>query len=215
MSQLRTTKATIETLGGAAIVPVIPEVARLRIDVFREYPYLYDGSEEHERTYLGRYADEPGSTVVIARAGGVIVGASSAIPMLRAGEEVIKPFRAAGVDPAQVYYYGESVLRREWRGHGIGVAFFAAREGRARELGFPVVTFCAVERPADHPRRPPDYVPLNAFWTHRGYTRRPDLVCRFAWKEIDQAPASPKTLTFWVKNLDLGTPGVAQPGSRR
>lgn len=209
MNESPTAEATIETLGGAAIAPVTPEVARLRIDVFREFPYLYDGSEDHERKYVGKYVDEPRSTVVIARVGGVIVGASTAIPMLKAGEDVIKPFRAAGVDPARVYYFGESVLRKEWRGHGIGVSFFRAREARARELGFPIVTFCAVDRSSRHPRRPPDYVPLDAFWTHRGYTRRSELVCHFTWKEIDEARASPKTLTFWVKNLDQTATDIA------
>ena len=76
--------------------------------------------------------------------------------------------RAAGHDVARVYYYGESVLLPGWRGRGIGVAFFAAREARARELGFKVGTFCAVVRPDNHPLRPAD-----------GYGRRgsPSLDC--------------------------------------
>jgi hypothetical protein len=81
------------------------------------------------------------------------------------------------------------------------VAFFARRETRARALGFKLAAFCAVERPADHPRRPKDYVPLDAFWTKRGYTRRPDLRTTFTWRDLDETEESPKPMVFWTKLL--------------
>ena len=196
-----TGRAVVETLAGAAVERAIPDLARLRIAVFRDFPYLYDGDLNYERKYLRKFADLPESTLVVARDGDAIVGASTALPMANAGNDVIKPFRAASLDPAQYYYFGESVLLPAYRGQGIGVAFFARREERARALGFRHATFCAVDRPADHPRRPKSYTPLDAFWTHRGYVKGPDLVATFAWKEIDEAEESPKTLTFWVKTL--------------
>jgi GNAT superfamily N-acetyltransferase len=196
-----TGRAVVETLAGAAVERAIPDLARLRIAVFRDFPYLYDGDLDYERKYLRKFADLPESTLVVARDGDAIVGASTALPMVNAGDDVMKPFRDAALDPAQYYYFGESVLLPAYRGQGMGVAFFAHREERARTLGFRHATFCAVDRPADHPRRPEGYTPLDAFWTHRGYVKRPDLVATFGWKEIDEAEESPKTLTFWVKTL--------------
>ncbi len=194
-------RAGVETLAGAAVEPAIPDLARLRIAVFRDFPYLYDGDLDYERKYLRKFARLPESTVVVARDGAAVVGASTALPMTDAGDDVIRPLHARGLDPAQFYYFGESVLLPGYRGQGIGVAFFAEREARARALGFRHAAFCAVDRAADHPRRPQGYVPLDAFWTRRGYAKRSDLVATFAWKEIDEAKESPKTLTFWVKTL--------------
>ena len=194
-------RAVVETLAGEAVEQAIPDLARLRIAVFRDFPYLYDGDLDYERRYLRKFAQLPESTLVVARDGAAIVGASTAQPMVNAGEEVMAPFRAHHLDPAQYYYFGESVLIRAYRGQGIGVAFFARREERARELGFRYATFCAVDRSADHPRRPKDHMPLDAFWTRRGYVKRPELVATFSWKELDEADESPKTLTFWVKSL--------------
>ncbi len=93
------------------------------------------------------------------------------------------------------------MLTREFRGRGLGVKFFEQRETRARGLGFRIAAFCAVDRPADHPRRPKDYASLDKFWGKRGYTKRPDLTTSFAWKDLDEAAATPKPMTFWIKTL--------------
>ena len=191
----------VETLSGLAVAPVIPDLARLRVEVFREFPYLYDGDPAYESKYLRKYVDLPESTVVVARQGTEIVGASTALPLPNAEEEIIAPFRKIGFDPAQVYYFGESGLSRAFRGQGLGVKFFEHREARARGLGFRIAAFCAVDRPQDHPRRPQDYQPLDVFWGKRGYTKRRDLTTQFTWQDLDEAKASPKPMTFWIKTL--------------
>jgi hypothetical protein len=85
------------------------------------------------------------------------------------------------------------------------VRFFEEREAHARELGcFDFICFASVQRPADHPRRPPDYVPLDRFWTRRGYEKHPELHTTFSWRDLDEAKESPKPLVFWLKRLEAG-----------
>lgn len=194
----------IECRRGGEILPFIRDAARLRIEVFREFPYLYDGDSDYEERYLRTYADSPRSLFVLAReaGGGRVVGVSTAIPLDDAEAEFQQPFRAAGIEPAEVFYFGESVLERSWRGRGIGGRFFDERERCARALpGIRMMAFCAVDRPVDHPRRPADYVPLDRFWTRRGFVKRPDLATTYSWKEVGEAEESPKPMTFWVKPL--------------
>lgn len=190
---------TVATLAGEAVRAVIPDLARLRVEVFRDWPYLYDGDRDYERRYLAKYADLPDATVVVARDGDRVIGASTALPLARAEEEMQRPFRAQGLRVEDWYYLGESVLDRAYRGRGLGVAFFAGREARAATLGYRATTFCAVERPDDHPLRPGDYVPLDAFWTRRGYTRRPELRAQFAWQDIDQPGETLHPMVFWTR----------------
>jgi GNAT superfamily N-acetyltransferase len=137
----------------------------------------------------------------VARDGAEIVGASTALPLIKAGKAEQKPFIDAGIDLKSVYYFGESVLLSSYRGRGVGVAFFNAREARARALGFRTTAFCAVERPSDHPRRPKDYVPLDEFWTKRGYKKRPELHTSFSWRDLDEATESAKPMIFWTRDL--------------
>ena len=39
----------IERRSGAALEHYVPELARLRIEVFRDFPYLYDGDYDYEK----------------------------------------------------------------------------------------------------------------------------------------------------------------------
>lgn len=190
----------IKIVHGTAVTPHIADLARLRISVFRAFPYLYEGSEDYEASYLATYAQSPESLFVLALDGERIVGASTGVPMTDASEVFRAPFVAAGIDPATVFYFGESVLLSAYRGRGLGVRFFEERAAYALRLGrFDWCAFCAVDRPADHKLRPADYVPLDDFWGKRGYERRTDLRTMLAWQDIGEAEETEKPMTFWLK----------------
>ena len=192
---------TFETLSGAALQPLLPALSALRIAVFREWPYLYEGAERFEQSYLSAYASAPGSAIVVCRDGALIVGAATCGPMAEGQGDVRRTFQDAGLDPARFCYFGESVLLPAYRGQGAGLRFFAEREAHASRLGLPEATFCGVIRAADDPRRPADYVPLDGFWTRRGYTRRQDLVVQLHYTEIGDAAESAHDLVFWTRTL--------------
>lgn len=197
------TSLRIERLSGGQINRYLPDLARLRITVFHEFPYLYDGSLEYEQHYLATYVDAPDSVMVLVWDGDTVVGAASGLPLAAETAEMIHPFVEHGYDPQRIFYYGESVLLREYRKLGLGKRFFEEREAHVRALGrFNLLTFCAVERPIDHPRRPADYIPLDAFWNRRGFVKHPELHTAFTWRDLDETQESPKPMIFWLKPLD-------------
>lgn len=192
---------TIQSFSGSDAAPFFDDLARLRIAVFRDFPYLYHGDSDYERRYMEIYARSEGSVFILAIDDGTVVGASTGTPMAAETDEVQAPFRKAGRDPADYFYFGESVLLSAYRGQGIGVAFFDGREAQAKKLGLRYTTFCAVERPLNHPRRPADHQPLDAFWQKRGYTHHPELRTTFTWRDLDETQESPKPLSFWIRDL--------------
>lgn len=192
----------IETYQAQQVESVIGELAQLRMEVFREYPYLYDGNLQYEEKYLRAYLESSYFALIVAKDDDKIVGASTCLPLIDEVDEVRAPFMALSYDIDKIFYLGESVLLRPYRDKGIGVRFFEAREAHARRLGgFEWATFCAVERPADDPRRPADYVPLHNFWRKRGYFKRDELDTFFSWKEVGESEESLKPMTFWMKHL--------------
>ncbi|MCL5974858.1 MAG: GNAT family N-acetyltransferase, partial [Gammaproteobacteria bacterium] len=51
----------LKRLSGEALNQFIPELAKLRIQVFRDFPYLYDGDPDYEARYLQTYIEAPAS----------------------------------------------------------------------------------------------------------------------------------------------------------
>ncbi|MCW2394698.1 MULTISPECIES: GNAT family N-acetyltransferase [unclassified Sphingobium] len=193
---------TVETLRDReARHAAIDDLARLRITVFREWPYLYDGSVDYEQRYLSAFLDGADAALVIARNGSAIIGAATASPMSGQDEPLQAPFRAQGIEVDRLFYFGESVLLGAYRGHGLGHAFFDAREAVAREAGATATCFCGVIRPADHPLRPAEARDLGPFWHKRGYQPLEGIIAEYRWKDIDQTDETSHPMQFWSRNL--------------
>ena len=191
----------VRVLTGVALDAALDAVARLRISVFREWPYLYDGHLDYERDYLNAYRNNPSAVLVGAFEGEQLIGAATGMPMLHHADEFASAFQDLNWNLADVFYCAESVLLKTYRGRGIGHKFFDLREEHARALGCRKVAFCAVQRPINHSLRPPDYRPLDAFWNKRGYTSVPNAIAHFSWKDIDVATETTKPLQFWARDL--------------
>lgn len=192
----------IRTARGADLLPHVPALARLRITVFRDWPYLYAGDQDYEERYLATYAESPRAAVVLALDGDTVVGASTCLPLADETDNVQAPFREAGIAVGRVFYFGESILLPRYRGAGVGVRFFAEREAHARAVSdCDFAVFCAVQRPAEHPMKPGGAVPLDAFWRKRGFSPKPRLSCIMHWKEVGAVEETPHRLAFWMKSL--------------
>lgn len=191
----------IRALTGGELMQAVPALARLRIAVFADYPYLYDGDHGYEAQYVREFIAEPGSVLIAALDGDRIVGAATASPMAGQKPEFRAPFEDRGIDTASLFYFGESVLLSEYRGQGVGHAFFDAREGHAMNAGANAACFASVMRPEDHPQRPDDYRSNDAFWTKRGYAPIEGLETQLAWKEHGEEAESPKSMQYWMRRF--------------
>ena len=196
------TELTFSVLGADEIGGALEDLARLRIDVFAAWPYLYEGDAAYEQRYLARFAASPGAVIIAVRdAGGRMAGAATAAPLADHSDEFAAPFARAGLDPRDFFYLAESVLLPEYRGQGAGRRFFDLREAAARAQGFSRAVFASVMRPEDHPARPSDYMPLDPFWRRLGYRPFEGLVAEFSWRDIGATAETVKPLQVWGKML--------------
>lgn len=192
---------SVRTLQGADLEAALDDVAALRIAVFREWPYLYEGTLMYERQYLANYRNNPDALLVGAFDGDRLVGASTSARMEDHAGEFSAPFAGTGIALTDILYGAESVLLPEYRGQGLGHRFIDLREAYARTLARPYVAFCSVHRATDDPRRPPDARTNDAFWLGRGYAPLPDVVAEFSWTDVGDSQNSYKPLQFWMRRL--------------
>ena len=191
----------VARLTGDALAAALPDVARLRIEVFRAYPYLYEGDAAYEERYLQVYRDSADAILVGAYDGARLIGAATGAPMEDHADDFGAAFAKSGIALERIFYCAESVLLPAYRGQGIGHRFFDLREAQARELGRDYAAFCSVVRPKDHPARPDGYQPLDVFWRKRGYAPLAGAIATFNWREIGAEDESAHPLQVWMRAL--------------
>lgn len=187
---------------GSQINDIASDFAQLRITVFKEFPYLYNGSLEYEMEYIQVYSQSEKAMIFGIYDGDQLIGATTCTPLSFETNAVQLPFKKQQLDIDSIFYFGESILLPEYRGKGFGHLFFDERERHVQSFGtYKTTCFCAVNRPDDHPLRPENYHPNDTFWLKRGYQKNPELACEMEWLDMNQTIPTNKTLIFWIKNI--------------
>jgi hypothetical protein len=184
---------------GKEIVPYINDLARLRIEVFREYPYLYDGNYEYEEKYLSKFSEVEDAYVVLVFDKEQVIGAFTGIPIRFEDETIINQLPQETLNNS--YYLSEIVLQKNYRGKGIGIHLFRLLEEKIIDLKkYKRIYFASVIRPENHPQKPTAYKSLDTIWSSNGYAPT-SYTCNMSWKEILEQAASEKTLAIWEKEI--------------
>ena len=194
-------KYKLQLCTGPAVIPYLSEIARLRITIFEEYPYLYKGSQEIETKYLQAYAEAPDACVFVVRDGETIIGAVTGVPLSGEPASFTAPFAGGPFSLDTIYYLGEVLFFRTYRGQGLGSRLLQEFEDHVRALGRYQRLACAtIERPEDHPLRPGDYHPIDGYLTNAGLIKHPEFRVTRPWPDLD-GHVSDNTMVFWMKEI--------------
>ena len=93
----------------------IEELAKMRIEAFCEYPYLYAGSIEYELEYLKSYTTCTDICVQILSDNGQICGMITSMPMEHSWDELCGDLDNLGVDSCKYFYVCELIIQKEYR----------------------------------------------------------------------------------------------------
>ncbi len=195
------TTITGRWLSGPAIAEVLEVLATLRLDIFLEYPYLYQGRREDERAYLRSYAEKPDAGVLLAYEDEAVIGAATGMPLIHEDAQLQDAFADTALPLDTLYYVGELLFLPAYRNGGLGQQLLAQMENRIRAFGrYRALTCATIERPDDHPLRPRDDIPITRFLARTGFVRLPGVVTHFAWRETDGVTRD-HVMQFWIKDL--------------
>ena len=123
------------------------------------------------------------------------------MPLSQEDAQMLEAFSGHSLTVEGVYYVGELLLYRAYRNRGLGSKLLAEMEAHIRSLGkYHKLTCATLERPADHPARPEDYIPITRFLAHTGFVLLPGVTTQFSWLETDGVKRE-HPMQFWVKEL--------------
>jgi GNAT superfamily N-acetyltransferase len=192
---------TEQLLTGSAVADSLADLASLRILIFQEFPYLYDGRREDELRYLKLYAEAPEAFVIIVTDSGKVVGAATGIPLRHEHQGLIEPFAGSVYPVDEIYYVGELLLYPAYRNQGLGLRLVTQIEDQVRSLGtYRYLTCATVVRSDDHPRRPTQNLPIDRFLARTGFRPLPGMTTEFSWRENDGVTRT-HPMKFWIKEL--------------
>lgn len=192
---------TLKIFSGPEAKKYINEIAHMRISIFKEFPYLYEGSIEYERGYLETYFQSQESVISLLFEKENVVGYASAIPLEQEFAEIQKSFIDAGLNVKEYLYVGELMLQKPQQGLGFFNHWKNFGMQLAKDRGFKYWTGMTVDRPENHPLKPAGYIPLDTLWKRCGAIKDERLKATIPWKQIDTQKEEVNTLSFWIVDL--------------
>lgn len=193
---------TIQLVKGKELLANIAELAKLRLKIFREYPYLYEGDSASEESYLSLFASSSDAFFIVAKGESQLVGAISGIPLDFAQKEIRDAFCQSTIESGGYYALCDILVLKEHRNRKIGSILYKEFENQLLKMKrYTKLVLWQIVRAQDDPRRPNDYFSLDDFWRKKGFIKHPELVCYIPWKEVSDEKAISHRFEFWVKEM--------------
>jgi hypothetical protein len=168
------TKISYKIIKNKEIESYTKYIASLRLMMFKEFPYLYEGSLEQEEKYLSFYTDFPDGRVVLAKQGGCIAGLLTGMPMISICEH-ISDFKKTLDEHKRTlngaYYYGEGLVLPAYRGQGMLTKMFEVLNNEIKIMGYNHAYGITVIRDKNDARRPAHYRDTDTLWDRMGLTK--------------------------------------------
>lgn len=192
----------VRAFTGSGLKPYIHSIAKLRLEVFKDYPYFEDSQLDAETEYLKKISLNKETIAVLIFDNTTLVGVSLGSPLEIEEPALQRPFKECKWNVESYFYFGDSALLKRYRGRGIGHHFFDAREAHVSHYKkFKHICFCVPDCHHPDPNRPKDFVPLDDFWRKRGYVHHPDMKCHLSWKTVNEADPTDHQMSFWIRDL--------------
>ncbi len=189
----------VETLNAASARDHFETLARMRIDEFRGYPYLYEGNIAYEKAYFESYFASEGFRALAVFDGARICGMATYIPLANEAAYMTEPFARAGLDVKKYLYLGEGILEKGCRGKGLFRVFIGYAETLRGEFGLEKVVFMAIREGESDVMRPADYRPKAVLFEKFGFEKIPGLQAEMTYKSSVSHKDEPHTMEFWQK----------------
>lgn len=188
------------------ILPYLDIVAQLRIQYFKEFPYLYEGNLAYEMQYLTSFASNTEATLALAMDGEQIIGFATGTSLV-SEFDILKSANNQtlnlGIQNEKCCYIGEVIVDKKYRGLKIGSNLIKMQESHFKTKGYQTAAFLTVNREENHPLKPNNYLNPDIIWQKLGYTKTNQIIA-FSWPVIQLNGGvleQENELRFWVKEI--------------
>jgi GNAT superfamily N-acetyltransferase len=196
----------VQSYIGADSSEYIELVSELRINTFKEFPYLYSGNLAYEKEYMQGYTADVQAMITLARVDNRLAGIATGIPLV-SDSDIVKDanlaFTQNNLDSSQYYYYGEIIVLPEYQKQYIAKQLLSVQDEIIKAWDYRYSCLLTVIREDNHPQRPALYLSSDRAWERLGYIKM-NLQSHYHWPTI-MSDASVREcvhpMQFWKKVL--------------
>lgn len=210
-TDLKNNLISLKLLSGQQILPFISDIGQLILEVYKEWPYLYEGTLEEQYDYVQtRYINMPNSLVCTAFDQEKLVGLAMGVPLCEAPTHYLTPFTSnqecLELPLKNIFYWGELIVRSEYRQREIAqqMCDLVLKE-ILDNSDYKAIAFCTVERSDDfhlNNCKTNDYFSLDSKWEELGFKKHEDLSFNAVWRLVQESHESQHHMVYWVKKID-------------
>lgn len=194
----------MEAFRGTSITPFVKDITDLCIEIYREYPYLYEGTEEEYLPFIEHYTSSNNGIACLLFDNTKPIGVAIGMSMNEMREKYKQPFiNARPLENCnELFYLGEFLLLKDYRGKGFGKQMYLELERLVKEnLNLQKICFCKIDEDVHNPLIPADYKSLDEFWRKLGFEKCDDATVIVDWRDVSAEKDSPHKLVYWLKTL--------------
>jgi len=184
---------------GLAVSPYLKDIAKLRVETLKDFPYLYSGILEKEVEYLEKtFLSSNDSWFLLYLSSFGVAGGIGITPLDMLPNEIKEPFIINGLEISDYMYIGEAMLKRDYRDRGLFKNMLSFAEKQAKQAGKKYAVFSYVEREKtdNQNNRAGD-----SFWEKFGYFKIINDPIELKWVRSDTRKNEINKLFLWEKQL--------------
>ncbi len=194
----------IKAFRGESITPYIKDITDLSITIYKEYPYLYEGTEEEYLPFIEHYTHSNYGIACLLFDDAKPIGVAIGMPMNEMREKYKQPFISARPQDNcdEIFYLGEFLLLKAYRGQGFGKQMYLELEHLIKENeSLKKICFCKIDESDQNPLMPKNYRPLDGFWKKLGFGKCDDITVTVYWRNVFEENDSPHKMVYLLKSL--------------
>lgn len=195
---------SMKTFKGESITPFLKDITDLCITIYKEYPYCYEGTEEEYFPFIEYYALSDNGIASLLFDNDRPVGIAIGMPMSEMREKYREPFTKARPyeDFDKLFYLGEFLLLKNYRGRGLGKEMYLEIERSVKENeNLKKICFCKIDESNQIHLESENYKPLDGFWEKIGFNKCDDITVIVHWQNVGEVDDSPHKLVYWLKSF--------------
>lgn len=193
----------IETLKGNEITPYYDEMIHFCHQIYRSYPYFYNGEDSEYAAYLKAYSQSNETIICLAFDDQEMVGLAIGTPMSKTRALYQQVLLEKGYDISSFFYLGEFGLKPSYWGMGIEDSLYSHIEQFAKAEGVYEKIGCWEIKSEFHAFPPsPSYTLTKEFLEKVGFTYHPDLNFQICWTHVGDIHETAHSAVYSLKHLE-------------